>query len=211
MYFLTDKLEFPAPETANRFGVVAVGGDLSVERLMLAYRGGIFPWFNENEPIVWHSPKKRMVLFPGELKVSKSMRNILNRQVFAVTINRDFKSVIRHCREVERPDQDGTWITSEMVNAYCELHEHGHAMSVEVWLNDELVGGLYGVNLGAVFCGESMFSKLPNASKVAFIYLTTFLQANGCGLIDCQVYNPHLESLGAREIDRSDFLKMLRG
>ncbi len=210
MVYLTEKIEFPAAETANRFGVVAIGGDLQAERLMLAYDNGIFPWFNEGEPIIWHSPKQRMVLFPDELKISKSMRTVINKQQFKITFNQDFENVIRCCSQIERDGQDGTWITEDMVNAYCKLHALGHAKSVEVWLNDELVGGLYGIDLGTVFCGESMFSRVSNASKVAFIYLVTLLKSQNYVVVDCQVYNPHLESLGAREIDRSDFLSLLR-
>ena len=210
MVYLTDKIEFPAAETANRFGVVAIGGDLSEQRLMLAYRSGIFPWFNEGEPIIWHSPKDRMVLFSDELKVSKSMRKIINRQHFKITFNQDFEKVIRFCSQIEREGQDGTWITEDMVKAYCKLHALGHAKSVEVWLEDELVGGLYGIDLGNVFCGESMFSRVSNASKVAFIYLVTLLKSQKYTLVDCQVYNSHLESLGAREIDRADFLNIMR-
>lgn len=210
MQYLTNKVEFPPAESANRFGVVAIGGDLSEQRLMLAYRSGIFPWFNEGEPIIWHSPKQRMVLFPDELKISKSMRNVLNRREFKVTFNEDFESVIRNCSSIEREGQDGTWITDEMTTAYCKLHQQGYAKSVEVWLNDELVGGLYGIDLGTIFCGESMFSKVSNASKAAFIYLVTLLKSQEYTLVDCQVYNPHLESLGAREIDRTDFLSLLR-
>ena len=210
MHFLTKKLEFPAAESADRFGVVAIGGDLSTERLMLAYESGIFPWFDEGDPIIWHSPKDRMVLFPNELRVSKSMRNILNQQLFKVTLNQDFEGVIRSCRDIKRDGQNGTWITDDMTKAYCELHRLGKAKSVEVWLNDELVGGLYGIDLGTIFCGESMFSKVSNASKVAFIYLVSMLSKQNYSLVDCQVYNPHLESLGAREIDRTEFLEILK-
>lgn len=210
MHFLTDKLVFPAAESSDRFGVVAIGGDLSAERLMLAYESGIFPWFDEGDPIIWHSPMERMVLFPDELRVSKSMRKIINQRIFNVTYNNDFRGVIQNCREIKRDDQNGTWITDEMLEAYCELHRLGKAQSVEVWLDNELVGGLYGVDLGTIFCGESMFSKVSNASKVAFIYLVTLLQSQNYKLVDCQVYNPHLESLGAREIDRADFLNILR-
>ncbi len=210
MHFLTDKLGFPAAESSDRFGVVAIGGDLSAERLMLAYESGIFPWFDEGDPIIWHSPMERMVLFPDELRVSKSMRKIINQRIFNVTYNNDFRGVIQNCREIKRDDQNGTWITDEMLEAYCELNRLGKAQSVEVWLDNELVGGLYGVDLGTIFCGESMFSKVSNASKVAFIYMVTLLRAQRYSLIDCQVYNPHLESLGAREIDRSEFLKILK-
>lgn len=210
MYFLSRELYFPSPEKSSDEGIVAIGGDLSSERLMLAYRNGIFPWFEDDEPILWWSPQKRMVLFFDELKVSKSMRNILNRGVFRVTFNQDFRNVITNCRDIKRDGQRGTWITNDMVEAYCRLHESGYAKSVEVWQDDELVGGLYGVDLGHVFCGESMFSKVSNASKVAFIALAKHLEDKKYRLLDCQVHNGHLESLGAREISRKDFLWILR-
>lgn len=209
MYFLLNELFFPDVSEADEYGILAVGGDLSPERLMLAYRSGIFPWFDKDEPILWWSPPERMVLFPSELKISKSMRNILNRNVFKVTYNKDFRGVISNCSQISRQGQEGTWITAEMIEAYVKLHELGHAKSVEVWQNDELVGGLYGVDLGHVFCGESMFSKVSNASKVAFISLAQNLEKRKYKLIDCQVHNDHLESLGAREIDREDFIEML--
>lgn len=210
MYFLLNELFFPDVSEADEYGILAVGGDLSPERLMLAYRSGIFPWFDKDEPILWWSPPERMVLFPSELKISKSMRNILNRNVFKVTYNKDFRGVISNCSQISRQGQEGTWITAEMIEAYVKLHELGHAKSVEVWQNDELVGGLYGVDLGHVFCGESMFSKVSNASKVAFISLAQNLEKRKYKLIDCQVHNDHLESLGAREIDREDFIEMLK-
>ena len=209
MYFLLNELFFPDVSEADEYGILAVGGDLSPERLMLAYRSGIFPWFDNDEPILWWSPPERMVLFPSELKISKSMRNILNRNVFKVTYNKDFRGVISNCSQISRQGQEGTWITAEMIEAYVKLHELGHAKSVEVWQNDELVGGLYGVDLGHVFCGESMFSKVSNASKVAFITLVENLKIRKYKLIDCQVHNDHLESLGAREIERAEFMEIL--
>lgn len=211
MYFLSRELYFPSVENSSDEGIVAIGGDLSPERLMLAYRNGIFPWFEDDEPILWWSPPERMVLFPDEFKVSKSMRNILNRGIFRVSFNTCFKDVITNCKNIERDGQRGTWITDEMTQAYCRLHEEGYAKSVEVWQDDELVGGLYGVDLGRIFCGESMFSKVPNASKVAFIALVKYLQAHNYRLLDCQVHNEHLESLGAREIPRHEFIKLLKG
>jgi leucyl/phenylalanyl-tRNA--protein transferase len=211
MYFLTRELYFPSVRESSPEGLVAIGGDLSPERLMLAYRNGIFPWFEDDEPILWWSPPQRMVLFPDEIKVSKSMRNILNRGIFSVTLNKAFREVITACREIERTGQDGTWITDDMTEAYCRLHELGIARSFEVWQGDELVGGLYGVDLGRIFCGESMFSRVPNASKVAFITLARQLQKENYKLLDCQVYNDHLASLGAREIDREDFMEILKG
>ncbi|MFD2602500.1 MULTISPECIES: leucyl/phenylalanyl-tRNA--protein transferase [Flavobacterium] len=210
MYFLTSELYFPSAEQASPEGIVAIGGDLSPQRLLLAYRSGIFPWFEDDEPILWWSPPERMVLFPDELKISKSMRNIINRGIFRVTFNTAFREVISNCRNIKRDGQPGTWITTDMVEAYCNLNELGVAKSVEVWQGDELVGGLYGVDLGHIFCGESMFSKVSNASKIAFIALTKQLYIANYRLLDCQVYNEHLESLGAREIEREDFLEILK-
>ena len=210
MFYLSSNLFFPPVSQANYDGILAIGGDLSAERLLLAYKSGIFPWFEEGEPIIWWSPDPRMVLFLDELVVSKSMRNILNRKIFTVTFNQNFRDVISNCQNIERDGQNGTWITNEMIEAYCKLHEQGIATSVEVWQDDELVGGLYGIDLGHVFCGESMFSKVSNASKVAFITLVTYLKASNYRLLDCQVYNPHLESLGCREIEREAFIKIVK-
>ncbi|WP_396177870.1 leucyl/phenylalanyl-tRNA--protein transferase [Flavobacterium sp.] len=209
MYFLLKELFFPDVTEADAHGILAVGGDLSPERLMLAYRSGIFPWFDDDEPILWWSPPKRMVLFPEELVVSKSMRSILRKNIFTVTFNKDFRAVISNCSTIKRDGQRGTWITDEMIEAYIKLHELGFAKSVEVWQNNELVGGLYGIDIGHIFCGESMFSKVSNASKVAFITLVQNLQIRKYTLIDCQVHNDHLESLGAREIERAAFIEML--
>ncbi|KAF2515778.1 leucyl/phenylalanyl-tRNA--protein transferase [Flavobacterium salilacus subsp. salilacus] len=209
MYFLSRELYFPSVTTASPEGIVAVGGDLSPERLLLAYRNGIFPWFEDDEPILWWSPPKRMVLFFEELKISKSMRNIINRGVFRITYNTAFREVIANCRTIQRNGQDGTWITEDMIAAYVKLHEMGYAKSVEVWQEDVLVGGLYGIDLGTVFCGESMFSRVSNASKAAFIALAQKLKEENYRLLDCQVHNAHLESLGAREINREAFLKII--
>ncbi|MEW5674771.1 leucyl/phenylalanyl-tRNA--protein transferase [Flavobacterium enshiense] len=209
MYLLTEELWFPPVSETHPSGIIAVGGDLSTERLLLAYHSGIFPWFEDGEPITWWSPNPRMVLFLDDLKISKSMRNILNRGVFKVTFNQDFKAVISNCQSVKREGQNGTWITDDMIEAYCKLHELGHAKSVEVWQEDQLIGGLYGIDLGHIFCGESMFSKVSNASKVAFIHLVQKLKEEGYLLLDCQVYNEHLESLGCVEIDREDFMMVL--
>jgi leucyl/phenylalanyl-tRNA--protein transferase len=171
-YWLGEHLEFPPHEFSSKEGIIALGGDLSVERLKHAYKNGIFPWFNEGEPIVWYSPEERMVLFPNEIRVSKSMRQVLRKNDFVITENKAFKEVIMACKQIERVDQDGTWITDDMLNAYLNLHQEGLAKSIEVWCNDQLVGGLYGVDLNnGVFCGESMFSKKSNMSKVAFIHL----------------------------------------
>lgn len=216
MIFLSDKLWFPSVETASPEGVIAFGGDLSIERLLLAYKSGIFPWYNQDEPIIWYSPEQRMVLFPSELKVSKSTKQLLRKAIFTVTYNQNFKEVIKQCKIISRKGQAGTWITDEMEQAYLQLHKLGHATSVEVWLGHELVGGLYGVDLpkrqaglGGVFCGESMFSKVSNASKIAFISLVEKLKDEQYKIIDCQVYNDHLASLGAKEIPRAEFLKYL--
>ena len=210
MYKISSELYFPPVSQASFQGVLAVGGDLSSERLLLAYKSGIFPWFNPGEPILWWAPKSRMVLFFEDLVVSKSMRNVLNRNVFKITFNQNFKEVISNCSSVKREGQHGdTWISQDMIDAYCKLHEMGIAKSVEVWQNNELVGGLYGIDLGDVFCGESMFSKVSNASKIAFISLAQHLKKENYKILDCQVYNEHLDSLGCREIDRDDFMKLL--
>ena len=211
MLWLTDKIEFPSYEESSPEGIIAIGGDLSPERLIHAYQRGIFPWYSEEYPILWHCPPERMVLFPEEVKVSKSMKLVLRKGMFTVTENQAFEVVIHHCRYIKRKsegegEEEGTWITDEMHEAYIRLHKLGYAKSLEVWLDDTLVGGLYGVELGDVFCGESMFSKVSNASKVAFIHLAQ----SGYKLIDCQVYNDHLASLGAREILREEFLDLLK-
>jgi len=210
MHFLTKDLYFPPVEEASYEGVLAVGGDLSVDRLLLAYRNGIFPWFNEDEPILWWAPSERMVVVPSLYKIPKSMRNILNQNKFKITFNKAFNEVIHNCQQIKRKGQEGTWITSDIIMSYTKLFELGYAKSVEVWQNDSLVGGLYGVDLGHVFCGESMFSKVSNASKVAFITLVNHLKDNDYRLLDCQVHNHHLESLGAFEISRDTFMLILR-
>lgn len=211
MHILSEHIVFPKQSDADEDGMLAIGGDLSTERLIHAYKNGIFPWFNEDEPILWWSPDPRMVLFPKELRVSKSMKTILKRGEFKITFNKAFEEVIQNCAQIKRNGQAGTWITTDMTTAYCKLHKLGIAHSVEVWQADELVGGLYGIDLKEqhVFCGESMFSKASNASKVAFISLVKHLKTKHYKLIDCQVYNSHLESLGAREIPREKFLKYL--
>ena len=209
MYLLSNNLVFPPVNLANEDGILAIGGDLSVDRLLLAYKSGIFPWYNPGEPIIWYSPDPRMVLFPKDLKISKSMKQVIKKGEFKITYNKNFKEVISNCKTIERNDQGGTWITDEMQQAYIELHKKGIAKSVEVWRENELVGGLYGVDLGTIFCGESMFSKVSNTSKLAFIYLVQKLQKENYKLIDCQVYNNHLASLGAEEISREAFLKYL--
>lgn len=207
MILLSEDIIFPQVHLADDDGLLAIGGDLSPERLMLAYKNGIFPWFSVGEPILWWSPNPRFVLFPEKLKVSKSMKQVLRNSEFVITINQDFKNVIHACAKTKRNAEHGTWITQSMIDAYIQLHHLGFATSVEVWLHNELVGGLYGVDLGnGLFCGESMFSTVSNASKVGFI---TFIQNTNYRLIDCQVYTEHLESLGAEEIDRDKFLKFL--
>jgi leucyl/phenylalanyl-tRNA--protein transferase len=208
VFALNRELIFPPVHLAEPDGLLAVGGDLSVARLLLAYRSGIFPWFNE-DPILWWSPDPRFVLFPGELKVSASMKQVLKKQLFKITINQDFKSVIHYCSTIPRADQDGTWITDKMQAAYLRLHEAGYATSVECWQEGVLVGGFYGIKIGHCFFGESMFSKVSNASKAAFItFVQTCIREN-IAVIDCQVHTPHLESLGARFITRADFLHLL--
>jgi len=210
MYFLTKELYFPPVEDASYEGVLAIGGDLSVERLMLAYSNGIFPWFNDEEPILWWSPPERMVVNPLDYKISKSLRNIMNRNIFDVTLNKNFEGVISNCQSITRKGQNGTWITDDIIKSYTQLHKLGKVMSFEVWQNNELVGGLYGVDLGHIFCGESMFSKVPNASKVAFVKLLEYLKQNNYKLLDCQVHNDHLEKLGAFEISRESFMMILK-
>jgi len=213
MIWLTDTIEFPTPEITSEEGVIALGGDLSIERLILAYKSGIFPWYSEGEPIIWYCPPERMVLFPEELKISKSMKQLIKKGNYTITENKAFNEVIFNCKHIIRNDDFGTWITDEMEQAYINLHNKGLAKSIEIWFyNPEskkqvLVGGLYGIDLGnGIFCGESMFSLISNASKLAFIHL---VQNHSYKLIDCQVYNDHLASLGAREISRNEFLKML--
>ncbi|MDP5228767.1 MAG: leucyl/phenylalanyl-tRNA--protein transferase [Cellulophaga sp.] len=209
IHFLTKIVEFPSVELANSEGLLAVGGDLSPERLLLAYKSGIFPWFNEDSLILWWSPDPRMVLFPEKLKVSKTMRKVIRDNAFTLTKNTCFKTVIENCSKINRKNQEGTWITNNIKAAYLKLHEMGVAHSYEVWQNNELVGGLYGIDLGKVFCGESMFSLVTNASKFAFIHLSQELQAKNYTLIDCQIYTSHLQSLGAEEIPRKQFISLL--
>ena len=202
-------LVFPHP-LENLNGLLAFGGDLSPERLLLAYRFGIFPWYSEGEPIMWWSLSPRLVLFPSRLKVSKSMRNYFNQNRFHVTVDQHFELVIRKCQQSKRKGQNGTWISEEMIDAYNRLHEMGHAHSVEVWEGESLVGGLYGVSLGKIFYGESMFSIVSNSSKYGFISLARSLYARGFELIDCQQSTDHLISLGAEEISCEEFMNLLR-
>jgi leucyl/phenylalanyl-tRNA---protein transferase len=208
-FYLSEKLEFPPPEQADGDGLLALGGDLGTERLLLAYRSGIFPWYGEGETIEWWCPDPRFVLLPQYLYISKSMQQLLRRNAFTFTINKAFVSVMQHCRSVARKGQPGTWIQPEMITAYTQLHQLGHAISAEAWQNGQLVGGLYGVLMGKIFFGESMFSAVSNASKFAFIKLVQQLQQQGIVLIDCQMHTAHLESLGAGFIDRGQFLQCL--
>jgi len=209
LYFLNDRLEFPSVEMANADGLLAVGGDLAPERLLLAYKKGIFPWFNDDDLILWWSPDPRMVLFPDKVRISKSMRKVIQNAEFKLTQNEAFEDVLHHCAEQKRKGQQGTWITKNMKKAYLELYHKGFAKSYEVWQEDTLVGGLYGVDLGRIFCGESMFSTVSNASKYAFIKLAEELSSKNYSLIDCQVHTQHLESLGAEEISRKSFIRIL--
>jgi leucyl/phenylalanyl-tRNA--protein transferase len=208
---LKTDLWFPDVEESTEEGIVAVGGDLSVERLILAYSKGIFPWYSSDKsPILWWSPDPRFVLFPENLIVSKSMRPYFNQNKFQVTWDQNFEDVIINCQKIDREDQPGTWITSKMLASYIQLHKKGYAHSVEVWLGNELVGGLYGISLGKVFFGESMFAKVSNASKFGFISLVKQLKQKGFLLIDCQQETKHLESLGAAAIKRKDFIEFLK-
>ena len=202
---------FPPLENAliEPNGLIAIGGELSVNRLLSAYRQGIFPWYNEGEPIMWWSPNPRMVLFPDELKISSSLKKTLNKNLFEVRFNTAFSEVMRACSETYRPDQGGTWISPDMIKAYCQLHDLGHAICMESWLQGKLVGGCYGVIIGQMFYGESMFHTQTDASKVAFVNLVNRLKNQGIGMIDCQMKTPLLASFGGREIEREEFIKNL--
>ena len=210
VFSLSHKLAFPPVHLATEEGLLAVGGDLSPERLLLAYRNGIFPWYNPGEPILWWSPDPRLVLFPKELHISRSLRRVLRKGRFQITFNTRFREVIAACARARRPTGEGTWITPEMEAAYCRLNDMGYAHSVEAWQAGQLAGGLYGIALGRCFFGESMFARTSNASKVAFVALVKRLDALDFKLVDCQVHTQHLVSLGAREIPRKDFLKRIQ-
>lgn len=209
VFLLSDELSFPPPFLSSKEGLLAIGGDLSKDRLILAYRNGIFPWYSDGEPILWWSPDPRLVLFPSQLHVSRSLNKILKKKLFSITMDTAFERVIRNCADVRTHNGPGTWITREMAEAYVELHQSGYAHSVEVWQKKMLVGGLYGVSLGRSFFGESMFSKASNASKVALVSLVAFLRTFDFDLIDCQIKNDHLVRLGASEIPRKQFLRQL--
>ena len=208
VHILDYKLWFPPLSEANNDGLLAIGGDLTVERVLLAYKKGIFPWFDGHTPL-WWSPDPRFVLFPEDLKISKSMTVLLKKNAFRFTINTCFKDVILSCKNTARKNQDGTWINDDIVDTYVKLHHLGFAYSAEVWDNNELIGGLYGIWLGNSFFGESMFSNKSNASKYAFIKWVAFLKQQGVVIIDCQVYTEHLESLGAKMIKRDDFIRII--
>ena len=205
-----DDISFPDPELYDsEDGLMAFGGDLKPERLWFAYQIGLFPWYNEGEEILWWCPDPRFVLFPNEIKISKSMKKILRDEVFEFTENKRFEEVMRNCKTLERKDQDGTWINEQLIESFVKLHNYGKAKSFEVWQNEELVGGFYGILVGNVFCGESMFSKVSNASKAGFIHFTTKYQ-HQWELIDCQIHSEHLESLGAKMIPKNDYLNILK-
>ena len=208
----SEDVSFPDIHLALRDpdGLLAIGGDLGCKRIISAYQQGIFPWFSEGQPILWWSPDPRFVLFPEKLKISRSLNKTIRKKLFSITINKDFKSVIEHCSKIPRQGQDGTWITEDMMQAYVQLHKAGFAYSVEAWNDKKLVGGLYGIAIGNVFFGESMFSLESDASKVTFSHFVQYLQSIGFKLIDCQIYTDHLQSLGAEQISRNDFSNLLK-
>ncbi|RJQ65923.1 MAG: leucyl/phenylalanyl-tRNA--protein transferase [Desulfobacteraceae bacterium] len=210
IFLLSEKLSFPPPHLATKEGLLAVGGDLRPERLILAYRNGIFPWYSENDPILWWSPDPRLVLYPEELHISGSLRRTIRRSLYQMSFDTDFEGVISACAQLRLESLEGTWITPEMKSAYVRLHELGIAHSVEARFDGKLVGGLYGVSLGRAFFGESMFSRMNDASKVCLVYLASFLKKQNFSLIDCQVHTEHLMRMGARVVKRNMFLKQLR-
>ena len=209
VFLLTDKIAFPPPHLASKEGLLAVGGDLSRKRLLHAYRMGIFPWFSDDEPILWWSPDPRLVLYPHEIKISKTLKKIIRKGIFKVTMDTAFAQVITQCAQIRLQNNQGTWIVEDMIHAYCKLHETGFAHSVEAWYQGELAGGLYGVSLGKCFFGESMFTRISNASNVALVTLVEYLNALSFDMIDCQLTTQHLLRFGAREIPRVKFLKQL--
>jgi leucyl/phenylalanyl-tRNA---protein transferase len=209
VFLLSDTIEFPPPHLASEEGLLAVGGDLSQKRLLLAYRMGIFPWFSNNEPILWWSPDPRLVLYPHEFKISKTIKKIIKKEVFKVTMDLAFNEVINQCAQVRLKKNQGTWIVKDMIDAYCNLHESGFAHSVEVWQGGDLAGGLYGVSLGKCFFGESMFTRVSNASNIGLVKLLEHLKKLSFDMIDCQVATEHLTRFGARQIPRIRFLNQL--
>ena len=210
LWMLDEEIWFPSPAHAMDDGLLAIGGDLAPERLLLGYRSGIFPWYNEGDPVLWWCPDPRFVLHPEKLRISHSMKQVLKKGTFEYRTNTAFEAVIRNCAMTPRTGASGTWINEHMIAAYTQLHHLGHAHSAEIWQDDELVGGLYGVRLGRIFFGESMFSRISNASKAALIHLVTTLQGEGVRLIDCQMHTAHLESLGAETMPRKHFLVVLK-
>lgn len=209
MYWLTEELTFPHPKYASSEGLLAAGGDLSPQRILFAYENGIFPWYNEGEPILWWSPNPRFVLYPSEIKVSKSMRQVFRKKSFRLSFDQAFEQVIEACAVIPREGQEGTWLTEEMKAAYIHLHHLGFAHSLETWQGEQLVGGLYGLSLGNCFFGESMFAKVSNASKAALIVLAKTLEEKGFKMIDCQSETKHLRTMGAKFIDQATFLRYL--
>lgn len=210
IFLLSDDLIFPDPELADAHGLLAIGGDLSAERLLLAYENGIFPWYSEDQPILWFSPDPRLVLFPAKIIVSRSLKKTINKKVFDIRFDSNFEEVIVECSKIERKDQDGTWITNDMIDAYIDLHNQGYAHSVEAYFEGSLVGGLYGVSLGGAFFGESMFHTMTDASKVALYYLVDKLKDWDFDFIDSQVVTEHMKNLGAEEIPRTKYLSLLK-
>ncbi|MCP4715931.1 MAG: leucyl/phenylalanyl-tRNA--protein transferase [Deltaproteobacteria bacterium] len=210
VYQIPKEIIFPRPDLAEPSGLLAVGGDLSVERLLTAYSLGVFPWYSGDDPILWWSPDPRLMLEPGNLKISRSLQRVLNKKVFSITFDRDFEAVIRSCALTKRKQEDGTWIVDEMISAYIRLHETGFAHSMECWYEDELAGGLYGVSIGSAFFGESMFTERTDASKVALVHLVAALTTWKFDLIDCQVPSDHLLRMGAQEMERTEFLQRLK-
>jgi len=206
IFLLSDEIKFPPPNLARNDGLLAVGGDLSQERLLLAYKMGIFPWFLESEPILWWSPDPRLVLHPDEIKISKTLKKVIQKDIFHITIDQAFNQVITSCARIRLQKNERTWILDDMIKSYCELHESGFAHSVEAWHEGELAGGLYGISLGRCFFGESMFTRISNASNVAFVFLAEYLKSLSFDMIDCQVITEHLLRFGAREIPRKEFL-----
>jgi len=210
VFLLTEKIEFPPPHLAREDGLLAIGGDLSQNRLLLAYRMGIFPWFSDDEAIMWWCPDPRLVLYPDELRIPKSLRKVLNKNLFQITVDTAFKEVITECAQVRTEAGEGTWIVEEMIAAYCKLHESGFAHSIEAWYHHKLAGGLYGISMGGCFFGESMFTRVNNASKVTLVFLSEYLKSLSFDIIDCQVTTEHMMRFGARTIPRDFFLNQLQ-